>query len=403
MEHNIIVIGIATLELSPGQQRLLEGCCAVFGTPRFKALAGNIEYYPITPLKEAITAIASARKLGNVAVFASGDPLFYGIGRTLMRNFPRQILQFAPSLSSIQRAAALFRLPWEDARLLSLHNRNCDHLPGLLLSHHKSILLTDSTNSPRHIATRLLDYLEKIDFIIEAAAWRVCIAEDIGSKKEKIFTGTLAECATQKFAPLNVFCLYREEAEPQTCPCAFGLTEEEIHHSRGLITKSEVRAATLHALRLPRHGIFWDVGAGSGAVSIEAARINPQLTVFAVEHKEEEIANIKANIRRFRCFNIVPVFGRAPQALAGLPTPNRIFVGGSSGALEDIVKTAAEFLPEDGRIVINGVLAKTVETAPLLLTTHSFTVESARLSVTRVDHAGKTTEFNPITITTGIK
>ena len=131
--------------------------------------------------------------------------------------------------------------------------------------------------------------------------------------------------------------------------------------------------------------------------------MNPDLTIFAVEHKEEEIANIKANIRRFRCFNIVPVFGRAPQALADLPTPNRIFVGGSSGALEDIVKTAAELLPEDGRIVINGVLAKTVETAPSLLTSHGFAVEAARLSVTRMNHAGETTEFNPITITTGIK
>jgi precorrin-6Y C5,15-methyltransferase (decarboxylating) len=403
MEHNIIVIGIASPALSPEQQRLLEGCSAVFGTSRFKALAGNIEYHPITPLKEAVAAIASARQLGNVAVFASGDPLFYGIGRTLMLNFPRQILQFAPALSSIQRAAALFRLPWEDAHLLSLHNRNCDHLPGLLLSHPKSILLTDSKNNPRYIATQLLDYLEKIDFTIEASAWSVSVAEDIGGKKEKVFTGTLAECATQKFAPLNVFCLYREELEPQTCSCTFGLTEEEIHHSRGLITKSEVRATTLHALRLPRQGIFWDVGAGSGSVSIEAARMNPDLTVFAVEHKAEEIANIKANIRRFRCFNIIPVFGRAPQALADLPAPNRIFVGGSSGALEDIVKTAAELLPEDGRIVINGVLAKTVEAAPSLLSTHDFAVESTRLSVTRVNRAGETTELNPITITTGIK
>ncbi len=120
-------------------------------------------------------------------------------------------------------------------------------------------------------------------------------------------------------------------------PYQFGLTEDSIQHSRGLITKNEVRAATLHQLQLPRKGVFWDIGAGSGSLSIEAARANPHLTVYAIEHKEEELENIKNNIVKFGCYNIVPIFGRAPEALVALPDPDRVFIGGSSGSLPDIV------------------------------------------------------------------
>ena len=132
----------------------------------------------------------------------------------------------------------------------------------------------------------------------------------------------------------------RHAASNNDFPDALGLTEDEVVHSRGLITKSEVRAATIHQLRLPKTGVFWDVGAGSGSISIEAARSHPELTLFAIEHKMEEIANIKANIRKFGCYNIIPVFGKAPEELTDLPAPDRIFVGGSSGTLSAIAEIA---------------------------------------------------------------
>ncbi len=147
------------------------------------------------------------------------------------------------------------------------------------------------------------------------------------------------ETSKQKFSALNILCLLVPKIpDNKTCSYGFGLTEDSIEHSRGLITKNEVRAATLHQLQLPAEGIFWDVGAGSGSLSIEAARSNPQLTVYAIEHKEEEIDNIKNNIVKFDCYNIVPVFGKAPESLVHLPDPNRVFIGGSSGSLPGIVE-----------------------------------------------------------------
>jgi precorrin-6Y C5,15-methyltransferase (decarboxylating) len=226
------------------------------------------------------------------------------------------------------------------------------------------------------------------------------VAEDIGLESQRLFSGSLVETVQETFSPLNV--LYIEHRGCKQNPCiTFGLTEDDIIHSRGLITKNEVRAATLHQLALPDTGVLWDVGAGSGSISIEAGRSHPGLTVYAIEHKQEEIANIKANIRQFGCYNVVPVFGKAPEILSSLPAPDRIFVGGSSGTLPALAELADKLLPTDGRIVINGVIEKTIKEAPLLLAQHNFTARTTTISVTRTDCSNKTVTFNPITITTG--
>ncbi len=190
--------------------------------------------------------------------------------------------------------------------------------------------------------------------------------------------------------------------QKQTSFC-FGLTEDEISHSRGLITKNEVRAVTLHQLQLPRQSIFWDIGAGSGSISIEAARTNPRLTVYAVEHKEEELHNIKENIRRYGCFNVIPVSGRAPEVLANLPAPDRVFIGGSSGSLADIVRLVAGRLTADGRLVINGVIKKTITTAPQYMREAGFTVTRSVINVSRKSKNNTVQNFNPITIMAGTR
>ncbi len=238
----------------------------------------------------------------------------------------------------------------------------------------------------------------------EAEAWQMQVAENIGNDRQRLSAGSLQTMQSKEFAPLNVVCLqHRRQPQEPVTTAAFGLSEDEIVHSRGLITKNEVRATTLHALRLPRRGILWDVGAGSGSISIEAARLTPDLTIYAVDHKEEEIANIKTNIRRFRTFNVIPVFGHAPGALAALPAPDRIFVGGSAGTLGDLIAVGAELLPAGGRLVINGVIARTVEAAPRLLKAAGFAVSTSQITVNRRNEDDDRVDFNPVTITVGIK
>jgi len=404
--YKLYVLGIADPILSSEQEKLLGTCSLIVGTKRLLELVANLpcQLMTITPLSTAVDSIRQALDEGNVAVLASGDPLFYGIGRRLLSEFSEDTVQVFPALSSLQRACALFKIPWDDAKITSLHGRNSAHAPGLLLKNRKNIVLTDTTNSPDQIACQLLDYLKLIGEKVLPDKIKMLVAEDIGLENEKIFCGTMVEASKQLFSSLNIMCLLvPDSSDDHSYHYSFGLTEDSIQHSRGLITKNEVRAATLHQLQLPADGIFWDVGAGSGSLSIEAARSNPNLTVYAIEHKEEEINNIKNNIVKFGCYNILPVFGRAPEALADLPSPHRVFIGGSSGALPTIIDLLDKRLDKDGRLVINGVIEKTVQAAPELMHQHGFTVSSSVIKVTRNEPDGRILDFNPITIMTGTR
>lgn len=404
--YKLFIIGISEPVLTRHQLELLETCSLLVATERLSRMtadfSGKIE--PIAPLVEAITAIRSALSNGNVAVLASGDPLFYGIGKRLLAEFLPEQLEFYPALSAIQRACALFKTPWDDAVIVSLHGRRHSHIPGLLLQNEKTIVFTDQKNSPKAIAVEILEYLDNISYLSLAKQMVISVAENIGLPGEKIFTGTLEEATKCTFSPLNILCIQHPHLHRQEhTSFGFGLTEKALSHSRGLITKNEVRAVTLHQLQLPRYGVLWDIGGGSGSVSIEAARANRHLTVYTIEHKQEEFDNIKENIRRYNCFNVVPVFGRAPEKLTSLPAPDRVFIGGSSGSLSSIVHLVADQLSINGRLVINGVIEKTITTAPEYMQEVGFKVDRSVIKVSRTNQNGEIQIFNPITIITGTR
>jgi precorrin-6Y C5,15-methyltransferase (decarboxylating) len=345
--------------------------------------------------------VAECLLTGPVAVLASGDPLFHGIGRSLIHRFGPQRITIHPALSAVQLACARFHLPWDDLVLLSLHGRSGHDIPGRILRHAQVLLLTDGRNSPNRVAAELMAALQACQDSKRIDAIRIRVAENLGLAEERLTSGGLAEIAALSFAPLNMM-LVEQPSPPSSY--SFGLRETEIVHSRGLITKDEVRAATLHRLRLPATGVFWDIGGGSGSVSLEAARLAPDLLICIIEKKPEEQDNIRANIRRYAAYNIRLVTGEAPEVLADLPAPDRIFIGGSGNRLEAIIATAGARLIPGGRIVLNAVLPATEATALRCLQRLQFQVASATLAVTRTQHPdGKPQVFNPITLITGDK
>ncbi len=395
----IIIVGIEN-QLLDSHQDLLKGCQLLVGGKRLLTMAQDlaIENRGITPLAETLPAISKTLETGDVGVLASGDPLFFGIGKRLIEYFGQETVEIHPALSSMQTAMARFKTSWDDARLVSLHGRSHPHPAGLLLGYPKTFVFTDRANSPNELARKILEYLNLVGEESLQQKSLFMVAENLGTPEEKLFSGTLAEAAARDFAELNVICLKL----PGQNKNRLGLTENDIAHSRGLITKDEVRAITLHRLQFPENGVFWDVGAGSGSVAIEAACLNPGLTVYAIEQKEEELANIRENIRRFACYNVVPVAGRAPEALNQLPDPNRVFIGGSGGQLAAIIKTVSPRLSEAGRLVANGVIKKTVDEAPALMTEAGLMVETSKINVTRTRDKQEII-FNPITVITGSK
>jgi len=399
----IFLIGVPPGDQLDEMARLVAGgCSAVVASDRYRELAAGLcdDVVPMTPIADAFAVLEERLAEVNVAVLASGDPLFFGIGRTLLKRFGPERLQIIPAVSSMQYGCAKFKEMWDDATLLSFHGRKEENIAARIMNHAKVFCFTDRQNSPTAIAQALVDKCREIGDAELLIGYTVWVGENLGQADEKITQGSLLEIASGEFSDLNVMLLKRPARQPGKP--IFGLQENEISHSRGLITKDEVRAATLHRLRLPGQGVFWDVGSGSGSVAIEAARLNPELMVFAIERQAEELANIRANCKNFGVYNLSIIDGTAPQALAQLPDPDRVFVGGSGGNLAGIIATAAKRLKTNGRLVVNGVIEPTRKAAPELLHKAGLVVSISEITVSRQTYpAGEKTDMNPIAIMVG--
>ncbi|MDP2279253.1 MAG: precorrin-6y C5,15-methyltransferase (decarboxylating) subunit CbiE [Nitrospirota bacterium] len=364
---------------------------------------------------------------GGVVLLASGDPTFFGIGRRAVREFGKEIVEILPDLSSIQIAFSRIKESWDDAFLMSLHGGpdpgkrrrlpyEINDIPALLQRHNKIAILTDKENNPVEIAKEFLR-LSAISYQLSAIKMYVC--ERLGYSDEKITEGTPEDIAGMAFATPNVVII---QNIPPTHPSPsrgegkgggachasevrFGFTENEIIHSRGLITKDEVRAVTIHKLRLPQKGVLWDIGAGSGSVSIEAAKLYPELRVFAVEKNEEQIKNIKENRIKFNATNIEIIKGQAPDVLINLPAPDRVFVGGSGGTIKDIIEFVSSKI-SSGIVVINAITIETLNEAIKSLENKGFAVQVSEVSVSRsktVSGKRHMSALNPVFIITGVK
>jgi precorrin-6Y C5,15-methyltransferase (decarboxylating) len=346
----------------------------------------------------------------NIVLLASGDPLFFGIGRMTVKEFGKDLVEILPDLSSIQIAFSRIKEPWGEAFFISLHGGpdpakrrkleyELEEVPGLIKRHGRLGILTDKVNTPCEIARVL-----HTSPLTHHLPIKMYVCERLGYPDERIIEGVPGEIVDMTFADPNVVIVLNAEHEVQgnKDDTRFGLKEEEIQHSRGLITKDEVRAVTIHKLRLPQKGVFWDIGAGSGSVSIEAARINPRLRVFVIERDDKEIENIQENISRFDVSNVEVVIGEAPDALNGLPAPDRVFIGGSGGRLEGIVELSAKKGTEV--VVINATTIETLQEALKALEAKGFNTEICEVSISRsrmINQKRHMTAHNPVFIITG--
>lgn len=407
MQHGTLhVIGVDSDQHRNLPLEVVQKCSAVVLSDRFletlrqlDADYARYELIPITPLAEAIDKIRSRLRSGDVAVFASGDPLFFGIGRKLIDIFGLKTTRIYPAPSALQQAFARFGIPWDDFSFVSLHGRNPENHVGTLLSRARTAVLTDTFHRPDSIARDLLDFLGD-----DQDRYTMHVAENLGLDSERLTTGTLREIAEMQCGGLSCVVLIRSGSETSATQPLFGLTEEDILHSRGLITKSEVRAAALHALAIPANSILWDIGAGSGSVGLEAARLHRDMLVYSIEKDPEQHRNIEANKEKFAVVNLKLIKGEAPGTLQGLPRPHRVFIGGSGGNLTEIIRVCKEVILPAGRIVITAVLDQTCREAPEVLHRHGFRVTMSRIEVQRMRYPEKeTTTLNPITIISGEK
>lgn len=307
------------------------------------------------PLAVSLAQIKAAHDAGlKVVVACGGDALHFGLGRALLDVFSPDDLVFHPAPSAPQTLASRLKLPFENIPSVSLHGRT-DFAPlfAALSRQRRVFVYTDRVNTPAAIAKALIAR--------GAGAAQLWIAEDLGAASEKITGHSPDEAARETFSGLSVMLV--DMLDPPAATAGRGLPDELYRHEAGLITKWPVRAAAIAALRLTPDSTLWDLGAGCGAVGIEAAQLLPRGRVVAVEKKPERAAMIAENAARQHAFQVETVLGDMPGCLAGLPEPDRIFVGGGLGAGDAVLREAVRRLAPGGRIVVAAVLLSSLEAA----------------------------------------
>jgi len=304
-------------------------------------------------------------------VLASGDPLCHGIAAYLQSRLCVESCEIIPNVSTIQLACARFGMSWQDIKICSVHKSDAgewDAHPGpehglyeLLNSlqyHDKVAVLTSPENTPDRIARMIRAEGLQDDF-------HMGVVERILSDNEKVRGHfTVEEAASQRFAEPNVVLLWRTtKAQPAIL---FGLDDESFKQrkpEKGLITKREIRAISLSRMQLNTHSIVWDIGAGSGSVGLEAARLARDGYVFAIEKNEQDYLIALENKRTLRVHNYSLQCAKAPQGLELWPDPNAVFIGGSGGELSELITLCVHRLRLDGHLVMNFVTLENLQTA----------------------------------------
>lgn len=320
-----------------------------------------VETWPLGNFTQVFDALRSRLKSHpktRVVILASGDPLFFGLGRLLLSAFPADQLVFHPQVSSIQLAFSRLKLPWQDATLLSVHGRDGQQLvKSLKRGDRKIAVLTDGVLTPGAIAKLII----ALDLPVRYQLW---VCENLGHDDEHLQTFQVDELAhtdpSRSFAALNVVVLCRQESAIEPIAAEGELVSQQpSQQARSLpslpliglpdavfksfpdrptlMTKREIRLLILGALAPLPGQTIWDIGAGTGSVSIELSRLCPTARLYAIEKTAMGAALIRHNADRLAIAPIKVIQGNAPIACVDLPTPSRVFIGGSSGQLQAIL------------------------------------------------------------------
>lgn len=391
----IYVIGIASggrSTLTPGAVERIDGAALLVGGRR------HLEWFPdfdgekaamAGGLEKAASRIDAVMSKGrDVAVLATGDPLLFGIGAYIIKRFGADNVEVVPNVSTVAEAFSRIKVPWEDARVVSVHGRGggdeLDRVADEVLSSAKAAVFTDSRSTPAVVARALIER--------GARGYGAWVCESLGTEGEKVSPFTLEALARRKrFDPLNILLLVREApAAPGAPDPSFGRPDPLFAHSSGMITKEEVRAVALAKLRLTERAVVWDVGSGCGSVAVEAALLAPLGRVYAVEKDPARVGLIRENIERFAAANVDVVEGTAPACLkaARLPAPDAVFVGGGGPDVADILRYVSKRIKPGRPVVVASVTVETTSAAFSFFKKKGWEAEAVLVSLAKTREIG---------------
>lgn len=395
---NVTLIGMGS---GQPENLTLQGLAAlrqadlILGARRLLAVlpAGCTENRAVAYRPDEVAELLQTSGAENAVLVYSGDTGFYSGASSMMEKLEALGVRarVLPGLSSIQLLAAALGRPWQGWNLVSAHGRTCDPVAECMQGR-PTFFLTGGSEDPATLCAQLA--AEGFGDV------QGVVGQCLGTPEEKLFRGSVKELAAGRFNSLSVLLVEAAEVLPRRAP---GLPDEAFERGDVPMTKQEVRAAVLAKLAVRPEDILWDVGAGTGSVSVELALAAPRGRVYAVECRPEGCALIKANREKFRTRNLVLVEGLAPAALSDLPAPDAVFIGGSKGSLAAIVDAALDKNP-DARICVSAIALESLSAAVAALTAKGRTVQVSQIAVSRARAVGGLHLMmaqNPIYLITG--
>ena len=372
----------------------------------------HYQYYDIKlGISEIMDKIAdSLTGNNNVVVMVSGDPGFYSLFSTIKEKFSEEEIIAVPGISSLQMGLTKIRETWEDAITISLHGRehNLPKFLNLIDNHPKIAVLLGGKVSTHYVKDYILKnrpgFSNKIVYIMANLS-----LEDEAIIKTNV--KSLSDYAD--FSNCIIFFPGEEheqiDAQSETVPSKhLGITGHELFKGDVPMTKEEIRAVIISKLQLFKGAVLWDIGAGTGSISLQTDRLTEgNCKVYAIEQSDKAYGVLIKNIKELACEEVKPIYGQAPEILTGLRTPDRIVIGGSGGNLPEILVYIDNMRPFQGTVVIPTVtLDSFLDAYQFFKDRNSWDYQIQKIQVSRAEQVGKTSLWksdNPITIITATK
>ncbi len=329
----------------------------------------------------------------DICVLMSGDSGFFSgterLAELLEKRGRKAVV--LPGISSLSYFAAKIGKPWQPMKVVNLHGIGAD-IVRAAARNSLCFFLLGGGNTPNSVCLRLCEY--------GLGGLRAWVGGDLGYPSERIIQGTALSLCEAEFPGL---CVMVTENESPERGARFGIPDEEFTRGSVPMTKAEVRSVVISKLKVPENGVCWDLGCGTGSVSVEMALSCFEGTVYAVDRSEEAVALTKANAVKFRCDNIRAVLGKIPEALTALPAPDSVFIGGASGKIGAVLDEAYSRNP-GAAAVVTAVSLETLNEAAAAFEERGISPQIVQTAVTRTKRLGSHTMLsaeNPIFIISG--
>lgn len=323
---------------------------------------------------KTIAAFIHGSDYNRYTVLFSGDTGFYSGANSLKPLLQEYCVKVVPGISSLSYFSAKVGIPWEDTFVVSIHGRK-NNTVRAVLEHKKTFLLTQG-NIGQVCKELKQEGLSDVD---------IYIGENLSYPEEKILKGRPDDFINGEFVSLSVMLIINENYKKE---CRIGICDEEFIRGNVPMTKSEVRAISISKLYIKESDIIYDIGAGTGSITVEAALLADKGKVYAIEEKSEAVELIYKNMEKFRLSNVTVCHGSAPECILSLEKPDTAFIGGSRGNLPDIIKTLLD-KNKNIRLVINAITLETLmEGVELMKRYHFEDVEIVQASIAKTKEIG---------------